>query len=72
MTRPETLASFISVHYEAAKELNDETFISHLAINITLVTFAIGQSPISQRRANSTLYFSALQRRLVFGSVALG
>ena len=26
MTRPETLASFISVHYEAAKELNDETF----------------------------------------------
>jgi hypothetical protein len=26
MTRPETFASFISVHYEAAKELNDETF----------------------------------------------
>jgi hypothetical protein len=29
MTRPETLASFISVHYEAARELSDETFISH-------------------------------------------
>jgi hypothetical protein len=26
MTRPETLASFISVHHEAAKGLNDETF----------------------------------------------
>src|SRR5882724_6316514 len=26
MTRPETLASSISVHYEAAKEFNDETF----------------------------------------------
>jgi len=26
MTRPETLASFISAHYDAAKELNDETF----------------------------------------------
>ena len=26
MTRPETLASFISVHHEAAKELNDQTF----------------------------------------------
>jgi hypothetical protein len=26
MTRPETFASFISVHDEAAKELNDETF----------------------------------------------
>jgi hypothetical protein len=26
MTRPETLASSISVHYESAKEFNDETF----------------------------------------------
>jgi hypothetical protein len=26
MTRPETLESSISVHYEAAKEFNDETF----------------------------------------------
>ena len=26
MTRPETFASFISVRYEAAKELNEETF----------------------------------------------
>jgi pimeloyl-ACP methyl ester carboxylesterase len=26
MTRPEILASFISAHYDAAKELNDETF----------------------------------------------
>jgi hypothetical protein len=54
MTRPETLASSISVHYEAAKEFNDETFISHLAINITLASFAIGQSPTAQQPANTT------------------
>ena len=30
MTRPETLAPFISVHYEAAKEFNNETSYSHL------------------------------------------
>ena len=29
-------------------------FISHLAINITLVSFAIGQSPTAQQPANST------------------
>src|SRR6266496_4475851 len=29
-------------------------FISHLAINVTLVSFAIGQSPTAQQPANST------------------
>jgi hypothetical protein len=29
-------------------------FISHLAINIALVSFAIGQSPTPQQPANST------------------
>jgi ketosteroid isomerase-like protein len=29
-------------------------FVSHLAINIALVSFAIGQSPTAQRPANAT------------------
>src|SRR6059058_2745964 len=51
MTRLETLASSNSVHYEAAMM---KRFISHLAINIALVSFAIGQSPTAQQPANST------------------
>ena len=54
MTRPGTLESSISVHYEAAKEFNDETFYLAPAINIALVSFAIGQSPTAQRPANAT------------------
>jgi hypothetical protein len=34
MIRPETLAPFISAHYDAAKEFKMRRFISHLAINI--------------------------------------
>ena len=54
MSRPETLASSTSVHYETAKEFNDETFYLGAAINIALVSFAIGQSPTAQEPANSS------------------
>jgi ketosteroid isomerase-like protein len=53
MTQPETLASSIAIHYEVAKDLIMKRFISYLAINIGLLSFALGQSPTAQQPANS-------------------
>lgn len=53
MTQPETLASSIAIHYEVAKDLIMKCFISHLAINIGLLSFVLGQSPTAQQPANS-------------------